>query len=135
MYSGQASKATVLLVDDHDDSRIVLRKSLESIGYGVIEATNGKEGVELAQSKCPDIVLLDLNMPVVDGLLAAERIRASKGRCSSVPIIAITAFDTYGMREAALDAGCNEYLTKPVEFSQVEEVLRRTLYKFSPSFR
>ena len=130
MSGGQAPKLTILLVDDYEDARFILRRFLESHGYRVVEATNGQEGVEMAQSHCPDLILMDLNMPVVDGLVAAERIRASGDSCQDVPIIAITAFDTYGMKEAALEAGCNGYIAKPIDFDRAERLVRHTLDKY-----
>lgn len=108
----------------------MLKKYLELEGYRVIEATNGQEAVEMAESNCPDLILLDLNMPVIDGLAAAQRIRASGANCQNVPIIAITAFDTYGMKEAALEAGCTGYITRPLDFDQVEKLLHNTLDKY-----
>lgn len=135
MKSGHISKLTILLVDDYEDSRFVMRKFLESQGYGVVEAVNGLEAVEMAQSACPDLILLDLNMPVLDGLIATERIRASEEACRNVPIIAITAFDTYGMKEAALEAGCDCYLSRPIDFDQMKRVLHRSLDNFSPVSR
>lgn len=130
MSSGLNSQRTVLLVDDYDDSRFMLKKYLELIGYSVVEAANGQEAIEMAERACPDLILLDLNMPVIDGLVAAERIRASRTDCQHVPIIAITAFDTYGMKEAAFEAGCNGYIAKPVDFDQVEKLLLSTLDKY-----
>lgn len=135
MTGRHISKLTILLVDDYADSRFVLRKFLESEGYKVLEAVNGREAVEMAQSICPDLILLDLNMPVLDGLTAAEMIRTSAQDCRDVPIIAITGFDTYGMREAALEAGCNGYISKPIDFAQMERVLHSTFDNYgAPSY-
>lgn len=133
---GHINRSTILLVDDNEDSRIMLRRFLDSHGYRVLEAVNGLEAVELAQSECPDLILLDLNMPVLDGLVATERIRASRAACRNVPIIAITAFDTYGMKEAALEAGCNSYISKPVDFDQITRLLHRNLgnMNLTPTF-
>lgn len=89
----------------------------------------------MAESACPDLILMDLNMPVIDGLVAAQRIRASRAACQHVPIITITAFDTYGMKEAALEAGCTGYIAKPVDFDQVQKVLRRALDKYCVRLR
>lgn len=130
MSSGLTSQRTVLLVDDYADSRYMLKKHLELLGYHVVEATNGQEAVEMAERACPDLILLDLNMPVIDGLVATQRIRTSEAGCQNVPIIAITAFDTYGMKEAALEAGCTGYIAKPVDFDQVEKLLHNTLDKY-----
>jgi CheY-like chemotaxis protein len=118
---------TVLVVDDFDDARLTLRHLLERRDYLVLEATNGKEAVELVQQKCPDLILLDLNMPHMDGLEAAKQIRACRDLCAEVPIIALTAYDTYGMKEAAIDAGCNDYLTRPIDFEQLDRVLQKYL--------
>jgi CheY-like chemotaxis protein len=118
---------TVLVVDDIEDSRFILRRMLETHNYGVVEAANGIEALEVARRGCPDLILMDLNMPVMDGLMAAKLIRECKGSCEHVPIVALTAYDTYGMREAALEAGCDEYLAKPIDFAEFDKVLRRVL--------
>jgi CheY-like chemotaxis protein len=118
---------TVLAVDDVDDSRFMLRKLLEMRGCRVAEARDGKEAVALAEEDCPDLILMDLNMPEMDGLAATERIRELKGRCEEVPIIAVTAYDTYGIREAAPEAGCDEYIIKPFDLDHLEQVFRDSL--------
>ena len=117
----------VLVVDDFEDSRLVLRRMLETRDYSVIEAADGREAVETARRQCPDLVLMDLHMPRVDGLAATKLIRECKDACRDVPIIAFTAFDTYGMKEAALEAGCDDYLAKPFDLDRLERVLRRCL--------
>jgi two-component system, cell cycle response regulator DivK len=127
--SGRAP-LTVLVVDDFEDSRFVLRQLLEASEYRVIEAADGREAVETAQRHCPDLVLMDLNMPLVDGLTATKLIRECRGACRDVPIVAVTAFDTYGMKEAALEAGCDDYLAKPLDFDHLEKVLRRCLTRW-----
>lgn len=124
--SGRAT-LTVLVVDDFADSRLVLRRLLEASDYSVIEAADGQEAVETARRQCPDLVLMDLNMPLVDGLAATKQIRECEGACRDVPIVAFTAFDTFGMKEAALEAGCDDYLAKPFDFDRLEKVLRRCL--------
>ena len=127
MTLSETASLTVLVVDDFADSREVLRRLLELHGYRVAEATDGVQAVEAARAYCPDLILMDLNMPRMDGLTAAQHIRAVKGLCEGVPIIAVTAYDTYGMREAALDAGCDDYLTKPLDPRELDTVLRRLL--------
>jgi CheY-like chemotaxis protein len=119
--------ATVLVAEDSADTRTVLRHALASFGYQVVEASDGREAVEMALSECPDLVVMDLNMPVMDGLAATERIRELRERCGDVPIVAATAFDTYGMREAALEAGCDAYLLKPFDLDELESVIARLL--------
>ncbi|HKR02841.1 MAG TPA: response regulator [Pyrinomonadaceae bacterium] len=116
---------TVLVVDDFEDTRVMLRRMLETHDYRVMEASDGQEAVEMAQRACPNLILMDLNMPLVDGLAAATQIRACKGRCRNVPILAMTAFDTYGMKEAALEAGCDDYITKPIAADDLDRVLHR----------
>jgi len=115
--------ATILVADDSADTRAVLRRMLAYRGYRVVEAADGREAVEVALRECPDLVVMDLNMPVMDGLAATERIRKLGARCGDVPIIAATAFDTYGIREAALEAGCNAYLLKPLDLDELESVI------------
>jgi CheY-like chemotaxis protein len=114
---------TVLVAEDSADTRAVLRRVLASYGYRVVEAADGGEAVEAALRECPDLVLMDLNMPVMDGLAATERIRKLRDKCGDVPIVAVTAFDTYGMREAAFEAGCNAYLLKPLALDELESVV------------
>jgi CheY-like chemotaxis protein len=118
-----AHTATVLLVEDSEETRQVMRVSLESKGYRVLEAENGREGVETVKRERPDVILMDLHMPAMDGLAAAEEIRACRGACARTPIIAVTAYDTYGIREAALEAGCCEYLVKPLDFDSVARTI------------
>ena len=118
---------TVLVVDDSTDTRAVLGRTLASYGYLVAEAANGQEAIEAALKVCPDLILMDLNMPVVDGLAATERIRELRERCGDMPIIAVTAFDTYGMREAALEAGCTAYLLKPLVLDELESLIMALL--------
>jgi two-component system cell cycle response regulator DivK len=124
MAQSGAACPTILVVDDYEDTRVMLRSALEARGYRVLEASNGEEAVEAARRVCPDLILMDLNMPQMDGLEAAKAIRECKELCKSVPILAITAFDTYGMKEAALEAGCNGYIRKPLDTEEAERILR-----------
>ncbi len=118
---------TILLVEDIDDTRHMLKRMLETSDYRVVEAVNGQEAVEIARGKCPDLILMDLNMPRMDGLEATKLIRACKERCQDTPIVAITAHDSYGMKEAALGAGCNAFVAKPIDIDELERVIRQTL--------
>ena len=124
MVEDETARLTVLLVDDVDDNRSMLRRMLQVNDCRVVEAINGQEAVEIAREKCPDLILMDLNLPQMDGLEATRLIRECKESCRDVPIVAITAHDTYGIKEAALEAGCNGYLTKPIDFDELERVLR-----------
>ena len=114
---------TILVAEDSADTRAVLRRMLASYGYRVVEVADGREAVEAAVQMCPNLVVMDLNMPIMDGLAATERIRELRDRCGDVPIVAVTAFDTYGMREAAFEAGCNAYLLKPLVLDELESVV------------
>jgi len=127
MTSPLVRPATVLVADDSADTRSVLRRTLGRRGYRVIEAADGREAVEVALRECPDLILMDLNMPVMDGLAATERIRELRERCGDMAIVAVTAFDTYGMKEAATEAGCDAYLLKPLALDELEAVVERLL--------
>ncbi len=116
------NRRVVLIADDMEEIRLMLKQAMLMNGYSVIEATNGIEAVEAARQRRPDLVLIDLNMPEMDGLKAIEEIRKIKGE--QVPIVAMTAFDTYGMKEAAIQVGCNEYLSKPLNITQLESLVR-----------
>ncbi len=119
----------VLLVEDSDDARQVLSLELEHKGCRVITATDGNEGVETALSMRPDLIVMDLNLPRLDGLAATEQIRMHEELCE-VPIIAVTAFDTFGIRDAVLAAGCQDYLLKPLSAGAIEDALRKYLPDF-----
>lgn len=118
---------TVLVVEDFEDSRRMIKSFLEMEDYCVVEAIDGQEAVEIAQQECPDLILMDLNLPQLDGLEATKQIREGDERCKDVPIVAITAHDTYGMKEAALETGCNAYIAKPIDFGELNRVVRQVL--------
>ena len=128
MSAGVAEeRLTVLVVDDFDDGRLILRRMLESRGFDVSEASNGEEAVAAVRRNCPDLILMDLNMPRMDGLTTARKIRECKELCADVPMVAVTAYDTYGMKEAAEEAGCDAYVAKPIDQTEFERTLRRLL--------
>ena len=117
----------VLVVDDYDDGRLMLRLMLETKGFRVSVAANGEEAIESVRRECPDLILMDLNMPRMDGLTAARKIRECKELCGGVPMVAVTAYHTYGMKEAAEEAGCDAYVAKPIDQAQFDRTLRRLL--------
>jgi len=117
---------TVLLVEDTEDNRFMMRRLLEMAGYRVVEAMNGEEAVKLAKSECPQLILMDLSLPVIDGLAATRLIRKLPG-CQSTPIIAVSAHDTSDFQSEAIEAGCNSYVTKPIDFNDLEELIARLL--------
>ena len=124
----QTHTATVLLVEDTEDNRFMMRRLLEMSGYEVVEATNGEEAVRLAQSEHPQLILMDLSLPVIDGLAATRAIRKLDG-FGEVPIVAVSAHATSDFQAEALAAGCNSYITKPIDFSELEALLARLLGK------
>ena len=119
---------TILLVEDTEDNRFMMRRLLEMSGYAVIEATNGEEAVQLAESERPQLILMDLSLPVIDGLAATRAIRKLDG-FKETPIVAVSAHDTSDFQSEALAAGCNSYITKPIDFSQLEALIARLLGK------
>ena len=116
----------VLVGEDRAVSREFLRIALESSGYSVLEASDGLEAVRIARQMEPDLILLDLQMPVLDGFGALEQLRADP-RFASVPIVAVTANAMHGDREKALAAGFTGYLSKPVTLAVLREALARLL--------
>jgi CheY-like chemotaxis protein len=124
----QEQTETILLVEDTEDNRFMMRRLLEMSGYRVVEATNGEEAVRFAQSERPDVILMDLSLPVIDGLAATRAIRKLDG-LGKVPIVAVSAHDTSDFQADALAAGCNSYITKPIDFSQLEVLIARLLGK------
>lgn len=127
MPGGGVKEPLILVVDDYDDGRLMLKRLLELKGFRVSEAANGEEAIESARRECPDLIVMDLNMPRMDGLTAARKIRECKELCADVPMVALTAYHTYGMKEAAEEAGCDAYVAKPLDEAQFDRTLRRLL--------
>ena len=119
-------ETTIMVVEDFEDNRFMMRRLLEMSAYRVVEAENGEEAVERAQSERPDLILMDISLPLLDGLSATRRIR-SHTELSRVPVVAVSAHDTADFHAEALAAGCNEYLTKPIDFDELEQLLDRFL--------
>jgi len=118
--------ATVLLVEDTEDNRQMMGRLLELSGYRVVEATNGREAVEIASRENPRIILMDLSLPFIDGLAATRSIRSLPG-LSNVPIVAVSAHDSADFHNEALAAGCDAYITKPIDYSELEEIMQRMI--------
>jgi two-component system, cell cycle response regulator DivK len=113
--------ARILVAEDHTDSRDALQALLEAHGYAVTIAIDGREAIERAQSVHPDLILMDIMMPVVDGLAATRELR-TRPELDATPIIALTAME--GGRERALDAGCDDHITKPIDLSSLFQKVR-----------
>jgi CheY-like chemotaxis protein len=119
----------ILIVEDNEENRDSLARRLERRGYSVILAVDGGAGVTKAQDEHPDVILMDLNLPDVDGWEATRILKASS-QTASIPVIALTAHAVAGDEQRALQAGCNDYHSKPVEFTrllgQIEALLKST---------
>jgi two-component system cell cycle response regulator DivK len=117
----------ILVVEDNEENRDSLSRRLQRRGFEVVVAPDGKVGVEMARIEKPDLVLMDMNMPEVDGWEATRQIKADEA-ISAVPVIALTAHAMTGDRERAIEAGCTDYHTKPIEFpkllGQIESILQ-----------
>ena len=113
----------VLYVEDNDDNVYVLSSRLARKGYTVLIASDGAQGVSMAASEQPEIILMDLSLPVLDGWEATRRIKAAE-RTSHIPVIALTAHAMTGDREKALAAGCDDFDTKPVEIDRLISKIR-----------
>jgi len=120
----------VLIADDYDDTRRMMKYMLETRGYEAIEAADGMDAVEKAHRYHPDMILMDIAMPMMDGLKATEAIRQFDDD-PDVPIVALTAYDDF-YEERALAAGCNEVMGKPFEFEELEETINYYLNDRSP---
>jgi two-component system, cell cycle response regulator DivK len=118
--------AKVLLVEDNEMNRDMLSRRLIRRGFEVVFAVNGKEGVDLAHSEKPDIILMDMSLPVMDGWEATRCVK-SDDATRSVPVIGLTAHAMSGDREKAIEAGCDDYDTKPVEIDRLIGKMERLL--------
>ena len=110
----------ILLVEDNEMNRDMLSRRLKKKGYDVVMALDGQRGVEMASEESPDIILLDMSLPIMDGWDAAKVLKANE-TTSSIPIIALTAHAMAGDRDKALNAGCDDYDTKPVDLKRLLE--------------
>ena len=119
----------ILVVDDAVDNLAMISIALQQQGYQVVTAVNGEDAVSVAKQTLPNLILMDINLPGLDGLGATRRIRESEG-LRDVPIIAVTALGTEGFQRAAYDAGVAGYLTKPIDLDRMNQLIARLL---SPS--
>ncbi len=114
------------MVDDVVDNLVLISLDLQQQGYRVVTASDGEEAVKVAALAYPDLILMDIGMPELDGLGATRKIREQEA-LRTIPIIALTAFSTDGFRRAAFDVGFDGYLVKPIEFDRLHELIRRLL--------
>jgi two-component system, cell cycle response regulator DivK len=122
--AGPKRSPTIMVVDDSDDLRELIGVHLRILGYQIVEAANGLEAIEVARRTCPSLILMDINMPLLDGLAATRIIRKTE-QLSNTVIVAFSAYLSGGNRESALAAGCNGYVTKMECVDQLPQILQR----------
>lgn len=123
--------AKILLVEDNEMNRDMLKRRLKRKGYDVFLAVDGAEGVELSQTQHPDLILMDMSLPVMDGWQATQKIKTNP-KTKNIPVIALTAHAMAGDREKCLAAGCNDYDTKPIEFPRLLQKIEVLLQQSTP---
>jgi len=126
MHINTQTNTTVLVVEDYDDTRFLLRAMLEMRGYKVVEAADGRQAVEVAAKELPGLILMDLNLPVLDGFEATRQIHA-QAPTRDVPVVAVSAQCGGEYRRLALEAGCLEYVSKPINFHAMNDIVTRYL--------
>jgi two-component system cell cycle response regulator DivK len=117
---------TILVVEDYEDTSLAMRLALEHKGFHIIEASDGEQAVRLAESVRPEVILMDLNLPVLDGFSATEHIRANPELKETI-IVAVTAHHDSDFRARALAAGCNAFVTKPIDFEWLSDLISNLL--------
>lgn len=120
------NKGTVLYVEDNPDNRLLVRRILLSEDYGLLEATNAQEALDLIKTTKPDLILMDINMPDMDGYELTAKIKTTPG-FERVPILALTANVMRGDKEKSLEAGCDGYIQKPIDFDELLKEVARFL--------
>lgn len=119
---------TILYVEDNLDNRILVKRILEAAGYKFLGADNASDGIELARLHIPDLILVDINMPEVDGLTMTQELKAD-ARFDTIPIIAVTANVMRGDRERTLTAGCDDYIQKPIDVDHLPRQIAQFLHQ------
>jgi CheY-like chemotaxis protein len=128
VMSGGELMAKILLVEDNEMNRDMLSRRLLRKGFEVVMAVDGGQAVMMAESEHPDLILMDMSLPVIDGWEATRRVKAAE-RTAHIPVIALTAHAMSGDREKALDAGCDDYDTKPIEMPRLLEKIDALLVR------
>lgn len=118
--------ARILLVEDNEMNRDMLSRRLEKRGYQVLMAVDGKQGLEMARAESPDLILMDMSLPEIDGWEATRQLKASEAT-RAIPVIGLTAHAMAGDREKCLEAGCNDYDIKPIELPRLLEKMQALL--------
>jgi two-component system cell cycle response regulator DivK len=128
VISGGELMAKILLVEDNEMNRDMLSRRLLRKGFEVVMAVDGGQAVMMAESEHPDLILMDMSLPVIDGWEATRRVKAAE-KTAHIPVIALTAHAMSGDREKALDAGCDDYDTKPIEMPRLLEKIDALLVR------
>jgi CheY-like chemotaxis protein len=123
--------ARILLVEDNEMNRDMLARRLQRRGFEVVIAVDGQEGMAMARSQSPDLILMDMSLPEVDGWEATRQLKGAAETCA-IPVIALTAHAMAGDRERAIQAGCDDYDTKPIEFPRLLGKIDTLLDKQTP---
>jgi two-component system, cell cycle response regulator DivK len=118
------SNGRILVVEDNPDNMTLISDVLQSLEYDIVQAFDGEQGVEMAASERPDLILMDLSLPLMDGWTASRTIK-SDPELQHIPIIALTAHAMVGDRERALDAGCDDYVSKPIDLRELASKLSK----------
>jgi len=124
--SNEPDARTIMVVEDYDDTRLLLKKGLEGLGYSVLEASNGQEAVDIAAREHLDLILMDLDLPILDGIVATQQIR-QQTETEHVPIVAVTAYPMSYTHVKAFAEGCDEYMSKPIDMSELARLVERYL--------
>ena len=122
------SQQTVLYIEDNPENRLLVRRVLQAEGYAVVEATDGPTGLEMTREMSPDLILLDINLPEIDGYKLVGRLREIPGMVD-VPIIALTANVMKGDRERSLEAGCDGYIQKPIDVDELPRQVAEFMHR------
>jgi two-component system cell cycle response regulator DivK len=121
----------ILVVEDNEQNRVLMRQILTHYGYEVLEATDGLTGLEIARALMPDLILLDIQMPVMNGFAVIRELR-NNPELVNIKVIAVTSFAMKGDRERALEAGFDEYATKPIDTRKFVELVKQVLSRMQP---
>ena len=123
----ESNRQTALVVEDNEDNMVLITMLLDNAGYGSVWAENGEKGVQMAVDKQPDFVILDIQLPDINGTEVLKRIRALDTDIANVPVIAMTSYAMSGDREKLLAAGCDGYIEKPIDPMRVIDQIRAVL--------
>ena len=124
MTMDQKTTRTIMVVEDYEDTRLLLKYGLQGLGYKVVEASNGQEAVDMAAREHPDLILMDLDLPILDGIAATQQIR-QQSTLNNVPIVAVTAYPMSYTRVKAFAKGCDDYMAKPIDMSELANLVNR----------